>query len=129
MPLSWEVRDGGAEVVVTAWGAVSDADVLRIVTEVLQSAEVMQRARRFLSDYSAAERMDIRSETVHTVAAAALEVARRLPAPVTVAQVATGDLAFGLLRMFELTFGVLGWPIATFRDVGEARAWLTRESP
>src|SRR5262245_32379166 len=135
MALRWELRDDGAEIVVTAWGVVTEADAMRQVTDILRQPDVMRNERRRLPGFSGSARVDVPTETVHTIARAARGVAEQRqaegtrPSRVAVAQVAANDVAFGLMRMFEFLFGPTGWRTATFRDLEEARAWLARESP
>jgi hypothetical protein len=47
---------------------------------------------------------------------------------VTVALLATRDLAFGLARMWEGLVGTTGWKTRVFRDRTEACVWLSEES-
>lgn len=80
-----------------------------------------------LIDLSGVTDLHVSNDEIDIIAAEGRRVAAIAP-HVTVAVVATRDLAFGLARMWEALVATPGWKTRVFRDRGAACEWLSAES-
>ena len=126
MPMSYRIDDDRQWIMTTAWGVLTDADVL-------SHKAALSRDPKFrvgmseLSDVSAIERLEVTTEGVRAMVAhdrvhgdrrSAHRLALVVPAPEV----------FGMARMYQM-MSAPDESIGVFRDIVEASAWLAAGSP
>jgi hypothetical protein len=120
MPVFYEIDKEERMVVVTATGVCTLADVLRF-REHLQADSNFDPSFSQLVDATAMTRAEVSPEQVRFLAEQSpfFGTARR-------ALVAGSDIAFGLLRVYEIIRGLRGdTQVQVFRNRAAAMQWLT----
>lgn len=119
----FEADDGRGSLIVGE-GCVSDSDYLRVLrAHFAKPPEVFRRYVYSLSDWTEVTRVEVSTPSIRRVVGWAAEVVAYCP-QCAVAIAASGDLAFGLSRAWELWGGGRLWPMRIFRETPPAQQWI-----
>ena len=108
--------------IVTFEGEISDSDVLETFGTLWQSPDYDPSLNEFY-DCSGITHTDVRGEEMRKIASLNLDLNREGPG-VKVAMYAPTDVAFGLIRMYQVFVENSASELQVFRDRAEALAWL-----
>lgn len=127
MPMRFVVLDDGLGNMITAWGVLTEEEVIEFFIGYFnQDGEKYRNYRYSISDYSAVAELDVSSDAVKRVAALSIESMKINPDAV-VATVASDDYVFGLTRMWELLVDDVKWEIMSFRTLEDAKQWVRKK--
>ena len=122
MPISYRIDPDRQWVLTTAWGVLTDADLLAHKTALANDAAFTPTMRQ-LSDISGIERLDVTADGVRAMVAHD-ERNMEKRAGHRMALVVPKSEVFGMARMYQLMSGP-DQSIGVFRDITEATTWLT----
>lgn len=122
MPIRIEIDAPANLRVVTFEGAITDADVIDTFSAYWQSADYDPLLNEFY-DCSGLTELDVTAEGLREIADVNLDV-NRLEPVVKVAMFAPTDLAFGLIRMYQVFVEDSASDLRVFRNRSEALCWL-----
>jgi len=120
MPYSTEFVDNNRGVIHTGQGVVLGTEILAGAIALHAHASTL---RHGLVDLTDVEELHISTAELQLIAAENQKTAR-IATAVVVAVAASGNLAYGLSRMWEVFAESTGWVINVTRSRVEAEAWL-----
>jgi hypothetical protein len=126
MPLHTCVLADGRGVVQTGEGIVTAEEILADLVALRGDSSGQANHEYVLVDFSRVTRIVARASDLERFVHAQQSVAMAAPR-VAIAIAASGDVVFGLSRMWEGMAAHLSWEKAVFRTRAEAIAWLREQ--
>ena len=124
MELRLEIVDTGRGVRLTTDGIVPGRLIVEAHRAILDDhLEQFARCSYWFSDHSRLRALEIDADDAREVADIGRSLAQANPALV-VANLASGDLEYGILRMWQAHADDLGWRTRTSRDEKRLLAWM-----
>jgi len=133
MPIETGIRDNGIGGLIDCRGTVGDAELIDALRWYFTRNEKLKQSAYLLLDFSAVTRMNLKDETIDTIAALCA-AAERINPDLLVAVVAyfsmTADIDFinRITGLYELFQHRTGWESLVFRTRPEARRWLRKRA-
>ena len=128
MPMKVTDVDGGVGNIITAWGALSENEILDFYEAHFgQEVEKFKKYRYSLTDWSAVTKLYMSSDAVRRVVKRIADLSRasmKTNPDAIVATVASQDQVFGLTRMWEVFVDDAKWETMAFRNVTAAKEWI-----
>jgi hypothetical protein len=127
MPVTIHSLDEARGILVRGWGRVDDAEFLAAhLTHFSADPEFLSLQWYAIANWSGLLDTDIAPASLKAVAQLCVAAARVNP-HVLLAMVGSGDLPYGLSRMFEVLAEDTGWAMESFRDEPAARRWIQEQ--
>lgn len=124
MELRLELVDAGRGIRLTTEGIVPGNLIVRAHRAILEDhLDRFADVRYWFSDHSRLRALEIDAEDAREVAWIGRNLARANPGLV-VANLASGDLEYGVVRMWQAHVDDLGWRARTSRDETQLLAWM-----
>lgn len=121
MPMSYRI-DAGGVVHIHASGALTDAHLFDLRERLAVDPALRPGAPR-LADIREVDRLEVTPDGIHRLVAMEHDPAQPFSAR-RIAIVVSGDLPYGMARMYEALSSETPAAVRVFRDLDEARAWL-----
>lgn len=127
MELRLEIVDAGRGVRLTTDGIVPGSLIVEAHRAILDNhLERFAACSYWFSDHSRLRALEIDADDAREVAGIGRSLARANPGLV-VANLASGDLEYGILRMWQAHADDLGWRTRTSRDEEQLLVWLRQQ--
>jgi hypothetical protein len=120
MRVNREIDRAGRLVILGVSGALDDQGLIQLAAELRSDPEV-KSDYALLIDLRAADGASVTALGVRALAQEPLVLSPTSRRAVVVAS----DLGFGMARMYEMLRDERGGAVRVFRDIGEARRWVT----
>jgi hypothetical protein len=123
MPVEITYFDDDAGVLFLYHGTVTGKELIEAVEKHFSSEERMQKYRYGLIDGSGVEALDVSTGEIETL----VSLNKRAEGIITdgvLAHVATADVAFGMVRMWQAMMEKVNWETYVSRSRDDAVAWL-----
>ena len=127
MPIRLDVHEGGALVVLTAIGVVSEPEFVKVHQRFLRDPGNVGRLREWLSDWTATDALEISTNAIREIAELAVDAVRATDHPGKVVVLVAGELVDRLAILWQAFTDETGWPTLVTRDRAEALVWLGRD--
>lgn len=122
MPVKLEYTDDGGAIV-TGTGTIRASEVSSVNKRLYAARDAILALRYQIVDLTDVQEFDIVADEVRALAMEDTNAARINPDMVT-AVVGNEDIAFGLLRMWEMNLDESAFRTSVFRSREEAEAWV-----
>jgi hypothetical protein len=129
MPVQLDIVEDGAFVTLVGWGTLTDEEFHHIIEDFFQSEERVRCLRRWLSDWTRVERVEVSTATLKRIAAITVRALQSVGSFGHVAIVGRSEIMYGLSRMWEVYFEHSGWQTQVFREREQALRWLHEAPP